>query len=99
MLVKQHHAPLGLALAGEEFALNLGKAEQAVIGLDGFQDEPVTPGKAHRRWIICSLVPGYVLVFFLHARSIRDRKTFVSNVVRGGLDLLLTIQSQMLGSS
>jgi hypothetical protein len=36
MLVEQHHVPLGLALAGEEHAPDLGKAEQTIVSLNGF---------------------------------------------------------------
>ena len=51
MLVEQLEAFLGLALAGEEQALDLGEAQHAVVGMDGFQNAPVARCKPHRRRI------------------------------------------------
>ena len=61
MLVEQHHAPLGLALAGEKHMLDLRETEQTIIGMDGFQNEPVAPGQTPRMGIIRSFEPGDVV--------------------------------------
>jgi hypothetical protein len=92
MLVEQHHTPFGLTFASEKLALDLRETEQTIISMDGFQNELVTHGKAHRRGIIRPLISGDGLVFFIHARSIRDRNTFVSYGVRKGLDAQIWIK-------
>ena len=36
MLIEEHPAPPGLALAGKKHTLDLGETKQAIIKMDGF---------------------------------------------------------------
>jgi len=49
VLVEQHQAAFGLAGAGKKHAPDLGETEQAVKGVDGFQNLLIPFGKTHSR--------------------------------------------------
>ena len=69
VLVKQLQAFFSLALAAEKQAPDLGEAQHAIIGMDGFQDMPVALCKAHIRGIGCPPIARQRFLFFFMGPS------------------------------
>jgi hypothetical protein len=82
VLVEEPQAKLGLALTGEELAVDLGEAQKSIVRVDRLKNTLVAVHEPHGGRCLNATVPGKAVVLFGHAASIGDLASVVTRGVR-----------------